>query len=406
MAVATDLYERLAAHGITRRDFLKFCGTLAAVMGLSQTAVPQIAAAVGEAAGSGLYPALWINGAACTGCTESIAQATQPNVADIVLDILSLPQMETVMMASGEYAEKAGEEYAAANKGKYILICEGAVTEMLDGNVLRIAEKPYVEILQHYAEGAAAIVAVGSCAVDGGWVRAYPNPAKATGVKAYLDANISNPKKRPPVVNLPGCPVNPLEIIAVVVNVLLTGDLTKILKDPVKELNLDRQNRPKYLYGSTIHDNCERRGHFENGEFVYQFGGQAEADNYCLYAMGCKGPQTYRHCSKLRWNNNMSWCVASGGPCIGCGNFNWVDNNTPFRQRMRRIGAGVIGGPGGLGIAKAGAIVGGVVVVGIGAHALASKATHRIGKNSTLKNEEMKTYDARKLKKKGGSADA
>ena len=396
MAVATDLYERLAARGITRRDFLKFCGTVAAVMGLSQTAVPQIAAAVGDAASSGLYTALWINGAACTGCTESIAQATQPNVADIVLDILSLPQIETVMMASGEYAEHAGDEYAKANKGKYILICEGAVTQMLDGNVLRIAEKPYQDILLERAKGAAAIVAVGSCAVDGGWVRAYPNPAEATGVKAFLDEK----GIKTPVVNLPGCPVNPLEIIAVVVQALMTGDVNKVVE------GLDRQNRPKYLYGSTIHDNCERRGHFENGEFVYEFGGQEEADNYCLYAMGCKGPQTYRHCSKLRWNNNISWCVASGGPCIGCGNFNWVDNNTPFRQRMRRIGAGAIGGPGGLGIAKAGAAVGGVVVVGIAAHALASKATHRIGKNSTLKNEEMKSYDARKLKKKGGSADA
>jgi len=395
MAVATDLYGRLAARGITRRDFLKFCGTLAAVLGLSQTAVPQIGAAIAGAAESGLYPAIWLNGAACTGCTESIAQATNPNVADIVLDILSLPQMETVMMASGEYAETAGEDYAQANKGKYLLIVEGAVTQLLDGNVLRIAEKPFMETLQSFASGAAAIVAVGSCAVDGGWTRAYPSPAQGTGVKAFLDQK----GIKTPVVNLPGCPVNPLEVIAVVVQALMTGGLDQVVK------GLDRQNRPKYLYGSTIHDNCERRGHFENGEFVYQFGSQEEADNYCLYALGCKGPQTYRHCSKLRWNDNISWCVASGGPCIGCGNFNWVDNNTPFRQRMRRVHVGTLGGPGGIGVAKGMAALGGVVVVGIGAHALASKATHRIGKNSTLKNEDMKEYDARKLKK-GGSADA
>ena len=393
MAEATGLYERLAARGISRRDFLKVCGTTAAVLGLSQTAVPQIAAAVEDAAGSGLYPALWINGGACTGCSESIAQSVKPNVADIVLDILSLPQIETVQMATGEYAEAAGEGYAEENKGKYVLIVEGAVLTALGGNMLRIADKSFEDIIQSYAQGAAAIVAIGSCAVDGGWVRAYPNPAGGKGVSDYLKSK----GIQTPVVNLPGCPVNPLEILAVVVQLLMTGGLKKVVD------GLDKQGRPKYLYGSTIHDNCERRGHFENGEFVYEFGSQEEADNYCLYALGCKGPQTYRHCSKLRWNDEVSWCVASGGPCIGCGNFNWVDNNTPFRQRMRHIASGVIGGPGGLNIAQTGAAIGGVVVVGIGAHALASKATHRIGKNSTLKNEEMKEYDARKLKK-GGSA--
>ena len=46
------------------------------------------------------------------------------------------------------------------------------------------------------------------------------------------------------------------------------------------------------MFNQTIHDNCERRGHFENGEFVYAFGTKEEALNYCLYPMGCRGPQT------------------------------------------------------------------------------------------------------------------
>ncbi len=393
MAEATDLYERLAARGITRRSFLKFCGTTAAMLGLSTTAVPQIAAAVEEASSSGLAPALWINGGACTGCSESMAQSATPTVADVVLDILSLPQIETIQMATGEYAEAAGEQYMEANKGKYVLIVEGTVMEGLDGNTLRINGHPYIEMLQNYAANALAVVAIGSCAVDGGWVRAYPNPAGGTGVSMFLK------KKgiKTPVVNLPGCPVNPPEILAVVVQLLMTGGLEKLAA------SLDRYGRPKELYGSTIHDNCERRGHFENGEFVYEFGSEEEAKNYCLYPMGCKGPQTYRHCSKLRWNDHVSWCVASGGPCIGCGNFNWVDNNTPFRQRLRHIALGDIGGPGGLNVSDAAPVVAGVVAAALVVHGFASKATHRIGKGANVPDEPMKEYDARQLKKKGGA---
>ena len=121
-----------------------------------------------------------------------------------------------------------------------------------------------------------------------------------------------------------------------VVDVLLLGKLESgaILKE------LDEFGRPKIIFGQTIHDNCPRRGHFENGEFVYQFGSAEEAKGYCLYAVGCKGPQTYTNCPIVRWNNQVSWCVESGSPCIGCGDFNWVDENAPFLNRFRRIGIG------------------------------------------------------------------
>ena len=142
-----SFYEKLEERGVSRRDFLKFCGSTATVLGLSSAMVPSIAAAVEEAADSGLYPALWINGGACTGCSESIAQATYPNVAEVVLDILSLPGMETVAMATGEYCEAALEAQYEANKGKFILIYEGTVITGLDGNMLRVAGKPQIEHL-------------------------------------------------------------------------------------------------------------------------------------------------------------------------------------------------------------------------------------------------------------------
>lgn len=385
--------ERLAAHGVTRRDFVKFCGSVAAMLGLSEAMVPQIAAAVESAAGSKLYPAVWLNGGACTGCTESMAQATNPDVAQVVLDILSMNYMETIMMAQGEAANEALYHTVDANEGKTIMIYEGSVMKGWDGNALRVEGKTSLEVLDEVAPKVAAIIAVGSCAVDGGWVKAAPNPADATGVAMYLaEKGITTP-----VINLPTCPVNPEWIVAMVVDVLLLGGIDE--EGKVSEAlvgKLDAQGRPKLIFGQTIHDNCPRRGHFENGEFVYQFGTEEERKGYCLYPVGCKGPQTYTNCPIVRWNNQVSWCVESGAPCIGCGDFNWVDENAPFLGRMRKVGIGTGTQEGGWDPGVVGAVAGGAVIGALGVHALGMKAAGRIG--NMPPTEDMKAYD----RKKGG----
>ena len=86
-----------------------------------------------------------------------------------------------------------------------------------------------------------------------------------------------------PVVNIPGCPANPEWLVSVLVDVIMLDS---------KQLKLTSDNKPEGIFGQTIHDNCERRGHFENGEFVYKFGSEEEAKGYCLYPLGCRGPQT------------------------------------------------------------------------------------------------------------------
>lgn len=380
--------DELAARGVTRRDFVKFCGSVAAMLGLSEAMVPQIVSAVESAASSKLHPAVWMNGGACTGCTESMAQATYPDVATVVLDILSMNFMETVMMAQGLDAEHALYDTIKENKGKTIMIYEGSVMKGWDGNALRLEGKTSLEILDKTAPDVAAIIAVGSCAVDGGWVIAEPNPADATGVSMYL----AEKGIKTPVINLPTCPVNPEWIVAMVVDVLLLGSLESgAILD-----KLDDQGRPKLIFGQTIHDNCPRRGHFENGEFVYEFGSEEERKNYCLYPVGCKGPTTFTNCPIVRWNNQVSWCVESGSPCIGCGGFDWVDVNAPFLGRMRQVGLGTGTNEGGFNPGVAGAVAGGAMVGALGVHALGMKAAGRIG--NMPPTEEMKERD----RKKGG----
>jgi hydrogenase small subunit len=396
-------YDVLADRGVTRRDFMKFCGSVAAMLGLSEAMVPTIAAAVEGAASSKLYPAVWVNGGACTGCTESAAQSTNPDIATIVLDILSLNYIETIMMATGDSANEALQTTASENEGKFVLIYEGSVMTGLEGNTLRVEGRPSIEILEELGPKAAACIAVGSCAVDGGWVRSVPSvkaknyptepDAWATGVSQFFASkNIATP-----VVNLPTCPVNPEWIVAMVIDTLILGGIDengKVTQAFVDKL--DAYGRPKLIFGQTIHDNCPRRGHFENGEFVYEFGSAEEVKGYCLYAVGCKGPQTYTNCPIVRWNNQVSWCVESGAPCIGCGDFNWVDENAPFLDRFRQIGLGTVNWD----PAVVGAAAGAVVVGALAVHGIGMKAAGRIGEGPAT--EEMKDYDRKRAAKGGG----
>ena len=111
-----------------------------------------------------------------------------------------------------------------------------------------------------------------------------------------------------------------------------------------------------------------------NGEFVYEFGSEEEALGYCLYPLGCRGPQTMSNCGVTLWNNRRSWCVQAGSPCIGCCEANpmnpkqnWVEVNTPFYKRHRdlRIGDFTFQ-PGTIALGLTGLVAAALVVHGFG----------------------------------------
>ena len=300
----SGMYGYLASRGISRRSFLKFCGGLAVAIGLTETMGPRVAEALEEKVESGkLAPVIWLEAGSCTGCTESFAQAEVPSIATVVLDMISLDYCESLSAGAGTSLEEAKRD--AIEKGGYLLVYEGAVMTGWDGNALRIGGEKGTDILLEAARNAVAVICAGSCAVDGGWMAADPNPAGAMGAQEFLRRNGIVDV---PVINLPSCPVNPEAVVVVLVNYLL-------LDHTIPEL--DSKNRPVPIFGQLIHENCARRGHFENGEFVYRFGSEEERKGYCLYAMGCRGPQTRSSCSLYRWNRRVSWCVESGAPCCG-----------------------------------------------------------------------------------------
>lgn len=351
--MADTFMESLEARGITRRSFLAFCGTVAAAIGVEGITDVKVAEAIeeqlliGKAEGN-LAPVIWMELGSCTGCTEAFAQTDDPDPATLLLEYLALNYAETLSAAAGYSLEEAREQTIANAAGKYVLVIEGAVMTANDGWALavgndRSTNKPIPVCtadgpLAEAARNAAVIISAGSCAVDGGFVSAYPNPMGACGMQKFCEDNGIDT----PVINIPTCPVNPSNLVAVIVQYLLMG------ADNVIE-SLNQFNMPSAFFDQTIHDNCPRRGHFENGEFVYQFGTEEEAKGYCLYAMGCKGPQTRNNCPRVRRNRRVSWCIDSGAPCIGCGQAdprtttrNWYDTNTPFRSRLKRVRLGDI----------------------------------------------------------------
>jgi quinone-reactive Ni/Fe-hydrogenase small subunit len=114
--------------------------------------------------------------------------------------------------------------------------------------------------------------------------------------------------KGKPLINIPACPANPANMVGVIIQYILTGQIPE----------LDSLLRPKFAFGYRIHDNCERRAHFDAGEFVEEWGDEGAKNNFCLYKVGCKGPMTFNNCSIVKYNDGVNWPVGVGRGCIGC----------------------------------------------------------------------------------------
>lgn len=290
-----SLQETALERGMTRRDFLKFCSLMTGVLALPRSYSSRVEQALDAPART---PVVWLEFQDCAGCTESLLRASRPSVAEIVLDVLSVDYHETIMAASGYQAEEAKE--ATIDAGGYLLVVEGSIPLAEDGIYCTIGGRTAVDLLEEAASNAIAVVAVGNCATFGGIPAAKPNPTGAVKVSELV--------KNVPVLNLSGCPMNVVNLTATVVHFLTFGELPA----------MDGLGRPLFAYGARIHDNCERRGHFDAGEFVVEWGDIGHQKGWCLYQMGCKGPVSFHNCPAVRWNDGTSWPVKSGHGCIGC----------------------------------------------------------------------------------------
>ena len=306
--------EVLEENGFSRRDFLKWSGALAVSLGLPATFAPVVADA---AEVSNRLPVVWLHLAECTGCSESLIRTDAPTIDDLIFNYISLEYHDTIMAAAGWQAEENFEEALKKFKGRYVLCVEGGVPTKDGGDFLTIGPDAETGLskLKRTAKDAAAIIAVGTCSSFGGIQAAYPNPTGAKGIHKVLNKQ---------VINVPGCPPSAKNIVGTIVYVILFGQLPAV----------DNFNRPKFAYGMRIHDLCERRGHFDAGEFVEEFGSEEAMNGFCLYKKGCKGPYTFNNCSRERFNQHTSWPVQAGHGCIGCSEPDFWDSMAPYEEPL------------------------------------------------------------------------
>ncbi len=353
MSDRPTLEQYLELRGVSRREFLGFCATAAAALALPASAVPAIAAALNKAQRPSV---IWLSFQECTGCTESITRSHSPSLEGLIFDYISLDYHHTLQAASGEAAEAAREAAMKAFHGKYLLIVDGSIPTRDDGVYSTIAGISNLAMLKEAAEGAAAIIALGSCAAFGGLPAALPNPTGAQAVSEII--------KNKPVVNISGCPPIPVVITGVLAHFLTFGKLPE----------LDVLGRPKVFYGESIHDRCYRRPFYDQGKFAKTFDDEGARNGWCLFELGCKGPTTYNACATTKWNQGTSFPIESGHGCLGCSEPRFWDAGGFYQPLSAPISpVGKIG----LGAAAVGVAVGTAMALNSNATKAKARSAHQ-----------------------------
>lgn len=283
--------------------------------------------------------AFWLAGMSCDGCTIGVAGATNPPLEGLLTGtIAGLPQL---ILHHPALAVEAGEEFIhnfrLAEEGRlgapYVVCYEGSIADetiaggqggywsALGAENLGADKRrpiPTAEWLKRLAPGAAAVVAVGTCATWGGIPAAAGNPTNAMGVMDYLGRDYRSAFGLP-VINIPGCsPIgdNFTETVGMIL-LFLQG------LGPLPEF--DELGRPAWLFQDTVHRRCVRAGFYEEGTFAKEFGGRE-----CLVEVGCWGPVVQCNITARGAINHMGGCMNTGGICIGCTMPGFPDRFAPF----------------------------------------------------------------------------
>jgi len=296
-AAPQGVYSALREHGMSRRTFLKFCGGIAGVLALPMAYGPRIARALESAAP---LRVVWLHGQACGGDSAAFLRSSSPTASELLLSILSVEYDEMLMAGTGSTADGSLAAAVGSEGSPYLAVIEGSIPRGADGMYCSTGGRPFIDVVREVTRGARATIAVGSCAVDGGAPAAPRGSTDAIGV--------GDLKPGSPLVNLPGCPVNVENLTATVVHYLTFSELPP----------MGSGQRPLFAYGGLIHNQCERRAHYEFGEYATEWGDAGAQQGWCLYKLGCKGPETFANCPTKRYAEGTSWAVESGHGCIGC----------------------------------------------------------------------------------------
>ena len=296
----------------------------------------EIASAEEVTGGPDTLHVYWLAGGSCDGCSVAAVGATNPGVEDLMRgQVPHLPQVELHHpVLAMEWGDDYIEELQAARRGErdpYAVVVEGSVpNERLvdepggywiaqgeeDGEPVRM-----VDWLDRLAPDAAATIAIGTCATWGGIPSAEGNPTDAMGTMDYLGRDYRSVLGLP-VINVPGCAPVGDNFIETVAHVLLyAADM-----GPLPEL--DELGRPEWLFGETVHRNCNRGSYYEEGDFAEEYGSEK-----CIVELGCWGPVVKCNMPSRRNLDGVGGCMNVGGKCIGCTMPGFPDKFTPYFKK-------------------------------------------------------------------------
>ena len=279
---------------------------------------------------------LWTpDGMSCDGDTISVTAATQPSIEDVVLG--AIPGLPKVHLHNRVLAYSLGGEeylrpwYAAAEDrlgAPFVLVVEGSIPNediksegywAAMGNDPQTGQPiPLNTWIDRLAPKAFAVVAAGTCATYGGIHAMAGNPTGSMGLADYLGKNFRS-KAGVPIVNVPGCPVQPDNMMETLLYLLYqAAGLAPMIP-------LDEQLRPTWLFGKTVHEGCDRAGYYEQADFANEYGSPK-----CLVKIGCWGPVVNCNVTKRGWMNGIGGCPNVGGICIACTMPGFPDKFMPF----------------------------------------------------------------------------
>jgi hydrogenase small subunit len=295
---------------------------------------------------------LWITaGLSCDGDTVSVTAAEQPSIEEVLLG--AIPGLPKVHLHNPVLAAEVGDEFMQhfyrAEQGEldpFVLVVEGSIPNE------RIKREGYwaawgtdpdtgqpittCEWIDRLAPKAWGVIAVGTCATYGGIHAMAGNPTGCMGLADYLGKSFRSAGGLP-IVNIPGCPVQPDNFTETLLYLLYqAAGLTPIIP-------LDEQFRPTWLFGKTVHEGCDRAGYYEQGDFAREYGSPK-----CLVKIGCWGPVVNCNVTKRGWMRGIGGCPNVGGICIACTMPGFPDKFMPFMDEPpgAHLSSGGIGGYG------------------------------------------------------------
>ena len=292
---------------------------------------------------------LWITaGLGCDGDSVSVTAATQPSIEDVLLG--AIPGLPKVHLHNPVLAYEVGDDFMKfwymAEKGQldpFVLVVEGSIPNekiKKEGYWAALGTDPKTgqpittnEWIDRVAPKALAVIACGTCATYGGIHAMEGNPTGAMGLADYLGWDWKS-KAGLPIVNVPGCPVQPDNFMETVLYLLYqVAGLAPMIP-------LDDQLRPTWLFGKTVHEGCDRAGYYEQGDFAEVYGSPK-----CIVKLGCWGPVVNCNVPKRGWMAGIGGCPNVGGICIGCTMPGFPDKFMPFMDEPpgARVSSSAIG---------------------------------------------------------------